>query len=70
MRQIYKWAGSKGLGEIGGNPKRFQTQIDGANVKKLCIFCTALRNFVHSYDFAELHRVCCVMRDEWAESKE
>jgi len=25
---------------------------------------------LYTHDFAELHRVCCVMRDEWAESKE
>jgi hypothetical protein len=70
MRQIYKWAGSKGLGEIGDIAKRFAAQIESADTKKLCTFCTALRKFVHSYDFAELHRVCCVMRDEWVETKE
>jgi hypothetical protein len=65
--QIYKWAGSKGLSEIGGNAKRFAAQIESANMKKMCTFWTALRNFVHSFDFAERSCVACVMREERAE---
>jgi hypothetical protein len=65
--QIYKWAGSKGLGEIGGNARWFEAQIESANMKKLCTFCTALRNFVHSYDFAERPRECYVMQEKRSE---